>query len=83
MLSGTVPFKASNMNDLHKLIIKGNPAVIKDISNEANDILNGILEIDLKKRLTIEQILDHPWLKHCDTNNGKFKAKSKIRPKFS
>ena len=33
MLSGTVPFKANNMNDLHKLIIKGNFQFIKEISD--------------------------------------------------
>jgi serine/threonine protein kinase len=32
MLSGTVPFKANNMNDLHKMIMKGNYPLIKDIS---------------------------------------------------
>ena len=33
MLSGTVPFKANNMNDLHKMIIRGNYPPIKDISD--------------------------------------------------
>ena len=77
MLSGTVPFKANNMSDLHKLILKGNPPKIKDISEEANNLINGLLEIDVKKRLNAEQILNHVWLKTND-NNGKFKSKSKI-----
>ena len=76
MLSGTVPFKASNMNDLHKLIIKGNPPVIKDISAESINLIDGILEVDPKKRLTIDQILNHSWMKVNDINNGKIKAKS-------
>ncbi len=33
MLSGTVPFKANNMNELHKIIIKGYFQPIKDISD--------------------------------------------------
>jgi serine/threonine protein kinase len=77
MLSGTVPFKAGNMNELQKQITKGNPSVISDISDEANDLINRILEVDPKKRINIEQILEHPWLKLNDINNGKFKAKSK------
>ena len=77
MLSGTVPFKASNMNELHKLITKGNPATINDISDEANDLINRILEVEPKKRITIEQILEHPWVKINDIHNGKIKAKSK------
>ena len=77
MLSGTVPFKANNMSDLHKLILKGNPAKIKEISEEANNLINGLLEIDPKKRLTVDQILSHPWLKNSNDNNGKIKSKSK------
>ena len=33
MLSGTVPFKANNMNELHKLIIKGNYSKISEVSD--------------------------------------------------
>jgi serine/threonine protein kinase len=62
MLSGTVPFKANNMNELHKLILKGNPTPLKEVSDEANNLVGGLLEIDPKKRLTTEQILNHPWL---------------------
>jgi maternal embryonic leucine zipper kinase len=76
MLSGTVPFKANNMSDLHKSIMKGNPQKIKEISDEANHLINDLLEIDPKKRLTVEQILSHSWLRNNNDNNGKFKSKS-------
>ena len=76
MLSGTVPFKANNMNDLHKIILKGTFAPIKEISEEASHLLRCILEVDVKKRLNVEEILSHPWMKITD-NNGKFKTKSK------
>jgi hypothetical protein len=35
MLSGTVPFKASNMKDLHKMIIKGKYNLKEEVSKEA------------------------------------------------
>ena len=35
MLTGTVPFKASSMNDLHRLIMKGKFSLKNDISEEA------------------------------------------------
>ena len=73
MLSGTVPFKANNMTDLHKQIIKGNPSPLKEVTEEANNIINGLLEIDPKKRLTVDQILSHSWLK---TDSVKLKTKS-------
>ena len=63
MLSGTVPFKANNMKDLHKLILKGNYNKISEISDEASHLINSILEVDPKKRITTEQILVHPWMR--------------------
>jgi calcium/calmodulin-dependent protein kinase I len=32
------------------------------ISNEAKDLIKGLLTIDASKRLTTEKILKHPWL---------------------
>lgn len=77
MLSGTVPFKANNMSDLHRLILKGNYAPIKDISDEAISLLSNLLEVDPKKRLTVDQVLNHSWLKN-DEYNGKIKSKCNI-----
>ena len=53
MLYGTVPFKANNMDELHKLIIKGKYSLKDDISIEARNLLRGLLEINPEKRLTI------------------------------
>ena len=68
MLSGCVPFKAPNLKDLHNLIISGNYQEIKDISQDASNLLKNILEIDPKKRYTTENILNHPWLSDVDIN---------------
>ena len=76
MLSGTVPFKANNISDLHKLILKGSYSDIKDVTDEALDLITGLIEIDPKKRLNVEQILNHNWLKFDDNSSGKFKSKS-------
>lgn len=80
MLSGMVPFKANNMVDLHKLILKGTYNPIKDLSEDASNLLKGLLELDPKKRFTAEQILSHPWLRN-GFENGKSKSKSKIKLK--
>jgi serine/threonine protein kinase len=53
MLYGVVPFKANNMEDLHKLIIKGKYTLKDDISIEARNLLRGLLEVNPDKRLTI------------------------------
>jgi serine/threonine protein kinase len=69
MLSGMVPFKANNMEELHKIITKGVYAPIKDISDDACNLLGGLLEIDQKKRLTTSQILAHPFLINSKTKS--------------
>jgi len=52
MLYGSVPFKASNMTELQKQIIKCQTSFKDEISTEAISLLKGILERDPSKRLT-------------------------------
>jgi serine/threonine protein kinase len=62
MLCGTVPFKASNMKELHKMIIKGKYNLKEEISPEAKDLLRSMLETNPQKRISIKKILNHPWI---------------------
>lgn len=66
MLYGTVPFKAATMDELHSLILRGMYTLKDDISEEARDMLRGLLEINPHKRLNTQQILEHPWLADYD-----------------
>ena len=44
MLQGTVPFKANNIADLHKLILKGQfEFPVSQISREAKDLVKKML----------------------------------------
>ena len=84
MLSGTLPFNLKNNNstsmeessenniELQYSIINNEPKHIEKISDEARDLLKGLLNKNPNKRLTIEQILNHPWLQ-MDENKGKNK----------
>lgn len=62
MLYGTVPFKANNMQDLHKLILQAKYNLKEEISEDAKNLLRSLLEPDPVKRLTVKQILNHRWL---------------------
>ena len=62
MLYGTVPFKANNMNDLHKLIMKGKYTLKDDISESSRDLLKNLLQRDPNQRMSIPDILNHPWM---------------------
>ena len=57
--------------ELQYSIINKEPKKIEKISDEAKDLLKGLLNKNPKKRLTIDQILNHPWLKK--DNNCFFK----------
>jgi MAP/microtubule affinity-regulating kinase len=54
MLYGTVPFKAASMEELHSLILKGVYTLKDDISEEARDMLRGLLEINPYKRFSYD-----------------------------
>ena len=74
MLSGTFPFNIKKYSDsffdandvakknivLKNLIINQNPKPIEKISDNARDLLNGLLNKDPNKRFTIDEILKHP-----------------------
>ena len=70
MLSGTVPFKGNNLRELHQLILSGQYKPINDISKEASNLLKKILEIEPKKRISINDILSHSWLSDVDIENS-------------
>ena len=67
MLSGTVPFKSNNLNDLQNMIMSGNFQELPELSKESNDLLHKLLNINPKKRITIDEALNHPWFNN--TNN--------------
>ena len=50
-------------------IVYKEPKKIEKISDEARDLLKGLLNKDPKKRLTCDQILNHPWLNNFKEKN--------------
>jgi serine/threonine protein kinase len=61
--------------ELQYSIVYKEPKYIEKISDEARDLLKGLLNKDPKKRLTVDQILNHPWLynfKEKNTGSNKF-----------
>lgn len=85
MVYGTVPFKASSMPELHKLILKGKYTLKPSASEDVRDLLKKMLEVDPKKRWTIPQILCHRWF--SDYNPAvevfTFEEKEKIKGEFT
>jgi len=71
MLQGTVPFKANNIADLHKLILKGNfDFPVPTISEDAKDLVRKMLVLTPEKRISIPEILNHPWIRDPSESLG-------------
>ena len=80
MLSGTLPFnlksnesssveeESNNNMELEYSIINKEPKYIEKISDEARDLLKRLLNKNPAQRITIDEILNHPWLKTDERN---------------
>ena len=71
MICGFLPFEDPNTSQLYKKILNAEYKIPSFVSKDGADILKGILETDADKRLTIEQIREHPWYKqHQETRHN-------------
>ncbi|XP_032242290.1 serine/threonine-protein kinase Chk2 isoform X2 [Nematostella vectensis] len=67
-LGGYAPFSDEvEPYDVNKLILAGKYTFPKQhwkcVSDEAIDLIKKLLTVDPSKRLTIQQVLEHPWIK--------------------
>ena len=59
----------NNNTELQYSIINKEPKPIENISKEAEDLLKKILKKNPEKRITCEEILNHPWMKGISDSN--------------
>jgi len=66
LLSGCFPFHSDNEETLKIQIIKGNftfpPEQWNNLSEQAKDFIQNLLQVDPSKRLVAEKALKHPWI---------------------
>ena len=62
MLYGTVPFKGTNMDELHSLIKAGKYSLKDEVSKEGRKLIKSILEVNPNKRLRLKEILMTEWM---------------------
>ena len=62
-----MPFPGNDDAGKFNLIKSGkwtfSSAIWEDISDEAKDLIKKLLVLDLSKRLTGDEVLEHPWFK--------------------
>ncbi len=75
MITGDLPFigKDDNNKTLYEKIKNGNydTEILneKDCSEEVKDFINKALQKDIKNRLTVDEALNHPWIKNFSIHN--------------
>eukprot|EP00826_Nyctotherus_ovalis_P030732 TRINITY_DN2453_c0_g4_i4.p1 TRINITY_DN2453_c0_g4~~TRINITY_DN2453_c0_g4_i4.p1 ORF type:complete len:383 (+),score=90.52 TRINITY_DN2453_c0_g4_i4:881-2029(+) len=62
MIYGDFPFKADSIPELEKVILAGKYSLTNVASRELNDLLKRILRSNPEERITIPEILAHPWM---------------------
>ncbi|KAI5118296.1 hypothetical protein M0805_003815 [Coniferiporia weirii] len=68
LLTGTLPFDDDDESRMREKIILGSFDIPDWLSADARDLLRNILQYEPPKRLTIPQILAHPWFTHSAKN---------------
>ncbi|XP_064392377.1 calcium/calmodulin-dependent protein kinase kinase 1-like [Halichondria panicea] len=59
---GKVPWSPPSIVDLHEQIKTEDPPLPDSLPDDLKDLLQKLLEKDQKKRITIPQIREHPWI---------------------
>ncbi|XP_067838342.1 maternal embryonic leucine zipper kinase [Heptranchias perlo] len=62
LLCGFLPFDDDNVMTLYRKIMRGKYNIPKWLSPTSVLVLNQMLQVDPKKRITVKHLLSHPWL---------------------
>ncbi|KAL5121634.1 hypothetical protein ACEQ8H_000320 [Pleosporales sp. CAS-2024a] len=68
LLFGRIPFEKHGMLELYEAIRKDEPTYDDSCNAELVGLLKRLLEKDPKKRITIEEIREHPWVTQHGTD---------------
>uniref|UniRef100_A0A3P9P8Q9 Serine/threonine-protein kinase n=1 Tax=Poecilia reticulata TaxID=8081 RepID=A0A3P9P8Q9_POERE len=68
-LSGTFPFNEDeDINDqIQNAAFMYPPNPWKEISDQAKDLINNLLQVKMRKRFSVDKSLSHPWLQDYQT----------------
>ena len=80
MLGRHLPFDSQDDKEIGRKTIyekiSFNHSVWSTVSNDAKDLINKLLQKQPKKRPSIEEVLDHPWIIGNDVNIRELRRKS-------
>ena len=64
MVTGQLPWTKRNQQQLFDQIRNGDYSIPNSLSHECASIISGLMTVDIEDRLTIEEALQHPWLRN-------------------
>lgn len=62
LLAGFLPFSDDKIDCLYKKILSGKYEEPFFMSNSSKQLIRQMLQVDPKKRITVKELLSHPWL---------------------
>ncbi|KAG4303072.1 hypothetical protein PCK1_000738, partial [Pneumocystis canis] len=81
-LCGFPPFYDDNVQVLSRKVVRGEYSFLSpwwdEISKSSQDLISNLLTTDPKKRYTIDQFLNHPWILESDKENLSFDNMSHV-----
>ncbi|KAG2222287.1 hypothetical protein INT45_006966 [Circinella minor] len=75
LLAGELPFDDDSEIITQRKIVKGDYVIPSYFSKELSDLITRMLKLNPSERVTLDQIIEHPWLHHhqcqdCYDNNS-------------
>lgn len=68
LLVGQLPFNDNSISKLYQKIQAGIKSLPPFLSPDACDLIRKMLTVDPKQRITVRQVLQHPWLRNRTIN---------------
>lgn len=62
LLAGFLPFDDQNIDNLYRKILSGKYDEPQWMSHGSKRLIRSMLQVDPKKRITVKQLLSHPWI---------------------
>ena len=66
MVTGEHPWIVSNTNIMLRQILKGKYDIPTYLSEDCRNLISGMLKINACERMTLDKIMQHPWLKKAN-----------------
>jgi len=80
MVFAQYPFQATSIHQMYEKIIKRDLYFPSNISLELRDLIEGLLTTEVKDRITLEGIANHPWMWRNGSSISHYIASSNSSP---